>query len=373
MTVIRDRTKPRVLQLVLSLSPGGAERLVVQLATALWASIPMAVCCLDGRGAWAEDLADRGIPVVALDRSPGFRPTLAISVAREVRRHGATVLHCHQYSPFVYGSLSSGLRHGARVIYTEHGRLAGSTAGARRRAANRVLGRVPSRLIAVSRELRQSMIDEGFPEARVAVVSNGVELPRADRDARARARASLALPSDAPVVGTVARLDPVKDLSTLVSALALMRAAVPNAILLVVGDGPMRSTLEALARDRVPDGVRFLGFRADVAELLPALDIYANSSIGEGLSLTILEAMAASLPVVATRVGGTPEAVEHDVSGVLVPPRDAAALAAALTSLAADASRRASMGSAGRRRVERYFTLDRMTRDYRAMYEELSA
>jgi glycosyltransferase involved in cell wall biosynthesis len=145
-----------------------------------------------------------------------------------------------------------------------------------------------------------------------------------------------------------------------------------SVLLLVIGDGPQRQELE---REAVTQGVaarvRFLGHRNDARDWLPACDVYVNSSISEGISLTILEAMAARIPVVATRVGGTPEVVDA-ASGTLVPSRNPQALAEAIGRLGRDAELRRAMGIAARRRVEERFTLERMIADYRRVYERLA-
>jgi glycosyltransferase involved in cell wall biosynthesis len=174
------------------------------------------------------------------------------------------------------------------------------------------------------------------------------------------------------VVATVARLDPVKDLLSLLDAFSVVRRHVPDALLVIVGDGPEREAIER--RAALPDlagAVRMTGFRADVRALLPGADIYASSSISEGVSITILEAMAAAVPVVATAVGGTPEVLALETGGRLVPARAPQRLARAVIALAADPSRRAAIGAEGRRRVETAFTLDRMVAAYARIYREL--
>src|SRR6478752_194545 len=118
-----NTASPRVLQVVLSLHPGGTERLVIELARRLHREVPMAVRCLDDEGSWASELTTEGITVQALRRPPGFVPRLGSAIADAARRHGATVVHCHHYSPFIYGSLARLWRPGMRVVYTEHGRL----------------------------------------------------------------------------------------------------------------------------------------------------------------------------------------------------------------------------------------------------------
>src|SRR5204863_9490589 len=158
------------------------------------------------------------------------------------------------------------------------------------------------------------------------------------------------------VIGSVGRLDPVKDLRTLVAATAEARRIHPVE-LVVIGDGAERDALAATAVERgVERYVHFLGYRSDARDWLAGCDMYVNSSISEGVSLTILEAMAAGLPVVATRVGGTPEIVDA-TCGMLVPPRDRQALAGAIVALARDPPQRAQPGGAARRRVEDRFRL----------------
>jgi len=167
----------------------------------------------------------------------------------------------------------------------------------------------------------------------------------------------------------VARLDPVKDLGSLLKAAAGLREAGIAAVLMIVGDGPERPALEALAGNLgIADAVRFLGQRNDARRWLAGCDAYVNCSVSEGVSLTILEAMAAALPIVATRVGGTPEVID-EASGLLVPARHAPALQQALVSLIGDAGRRRTLGDGARARVETTFTLDRMIRAYATLYE----
>ena len=360
----------RVLQLVLSLAPGGTERLVLEIAKRLPPPFASVACCLDFRGAWAEEMEQHGIPVFTLGRTPGFHPSLGRRIARLVEREGIDVVHCHQYSPFVYTCIAKLLRPRTRVIFTEHGRLSDTPISLKRRLVNGWLGRIPNRSFAVCRDLRRFLVAEGFPASRLEVAYNGIELGDVPTPAdRGHARAALGLGTGGFVVGTVARLDPVKSLSTLIEAFALVARSVPGATLVIVGDGPEREGLEALAGARnLSASVLFSGHRSDARALLPAFDVYANSSLTEGVSLTIVEAMAAALPVVATSVGGNPEVVAADRTGALVPPRDPHALAAAIASLAADEGRGRAWGTEGRRTAEDRFPFDRMLDLYAGAY-----
>jgi glycosyltransferase involved in cell wall biosynthesis len=360
--------RPNVLQVVLSLNPGGTERLVVELVKRLRPELSMAVCCLDEEGTWGEGLRHDDVSVVALRRREGFRPQLGRAIARAAAQHRARVIHCHHYSPFVYASIARLWAPHLKIVFTEHGRLSDAGPSPKRRTANRVLAHAPRTVVTVSSELKQHLVAEGFPTDKVNVIYNGIDVgPLPDAAERARVRQQLGVDERTIVIGTVARLDPVKDLQTLVRAVGAPQAHRP-VMLLVIGDGPERARIEATATEAgVATSVRFLGHRDDARDVLAGCDVYANSSISEGISLTILEAMAAGLPVIATQVGGTPEIVDASC-GRLVPARDPESLAATLSELAVNASLRSTLGRAARARVEQQFTLDRMIAEYRDAY-----
>lgn len=365
---------PRVLQVVLRLDPGGTERLVIEIVRRLHARVPMAVCCLEEPGAWADRITALGVPVTALSRPPGFHPRLALRVAAVARAAGASVLHCHHYSPFVYGRLACLASPGLRAVYTEHGRLSDAPPSFKRTLANRVIMAGAADLYAVSHDLRAHLLGEAVPE-RMRVIWNGIDPGDAPSPAaRAAARAALEVGDEDYVVGAVARLDPVKDLVTLIEAVSEGRRTQPRLRLAVVGEGPERPRLEAAIRAAGAGAyIRLLGHRDDVRALLPGFDIFANSSTSEGISLTLLEAMAAERPIVATRVGGTPEVVLDGDTGRLVPARDGAAFGAALVDTARDSARAEDWGRAGRARLLAHFTIDEMVRRYEAVYREVAA
>ena len=360
----------RVMQVVPSLDPGGTERLVIEIVKALSPAVDSMVCCLDQPGSWAGELTARGVTVESLGRRPGFHPGLGRRIADLAARRHVDVLHCHHYSPFVYGQLAALFARPLRIVFTEHGRLSDGGPSLKRRLVNPWIGRLPDAIYAVSEDLRRHMIAEGLPADRVRVVHNGIDPgARPTPDDRAAARRALGIGSGALLVGTAGRLDPVKDLPVLLDAFAALRRARGDARLVVIGDGAERHALQQRVQALGPDGgVTLTGYRGDVRRCLAALDIYVNSSTHEGVSLTILEAMAAALPVAATRVGGTPEVVLDGETGLLVPPRSPASLARALTSLASDPAARRSMGHAGRCRVKRHFSVETMTSQYLRAY-----
>jgi glycosyltransferase involved in cell wall biosynthesis len=253
-----------------------------------------------------------------------------------------------------------------RVVFTEHGRLSDAAPSRKRRAANSLVARVPHAAFAVSSDLRAHLIEEGFAPDRIGVIYNGIDVgPAPQSTERAAARARLGVDDAEVVAATIARLDPVKDLGTLIEAVALASRRKPLT-LVVIGDGAERAQLEARAASAGAK-VRFLGHRDDARAWLPGCDLYVNSSISEGVSLTLLEAMAAGLPIVATRVGGTPEVVTNECAR-LVPARSPEPLAEAMADLATDSASRQRLGAAARARVVERFTLDRMVAEYRDVY-----
>jgi glycosyltransferase involved in cell wall biosynthesis len=366
---------PGVLHVVLNLDPGGTERLVIELCSRLRGRFRTAVCCLDSPGAWAPEVEAVGTPVFALGRHPGFRPALGIRLAAIAQAQHMRVLHCHHYSPFVYASVAKVLRPSLRVLYTEHGRLHNGAPSRKRQLGNYLLRAMPYGIYAVSDNLRQHMLAEGFVGREVRVIRNGITpLRRGGCRDRTAVRRELGLEAGGPVIGSVGRLDPVKGLDVLVIAFAEVWKACPPARLLIVGEGSDRDRLVRLAHELgCADAVRFAGHRPDVTRMLDAIDIYVNSSLFEGISLTILEAMAAGKPVIATSVGGNPEIVRDGVNGVMVPPADPHSLARAIQELCADPDRAKVFGDAGRLRVDQQFTIDRMVEDYAREYERAGA
>jgi glycosyltransferase involved in cell wall biosynthesis len=228
------------------------------------------------------------------------------------------------------------------------------------------------RVIAVSQAIAGVLGRGGLGSERVRVVYEGVP----DRNALPGGREALrdlGIPEDAPVVGNVAALTGHKDQATLLEAAAKVVRRVPEARFVIVGEGELRSRLEARSRDLgLERRCVFAGFRADLDRLIPAFTVFCLSSHMEGLGTSLLDAMAFGVPVVATAAGGIPEAVQDGITGRLAPPRQPDALAAALLEALDDPLRRAAWGRAGRRRYEERFTADRMIDATLAVYAELS-
>lgn len=229
-------------------------------------------------------------------------------------------------------------------------------------------------IIAISEGVRRALIQSGVSADRIRLVPSGIDLaPYETPFDRAEIRRRLGIGDNERIVLQVAALAPHKSQADLLDAAALALPTRPELRFWVAGEGPLRPELEAQHRSLgLGENVRFLGFREDVTDLLRAADIFCVSSYLEGLGTSTLDAMAAGLPVVATRVGGIPEIVTDGVSGILVPPRDPRQMADAIVALAADPGRRAAMGAAGRGRA-REFSADRTSEGTRRVYLEALA
>jgi glycosyltransferase involved in cell wall biosynthesis len=359
----------RILQLLQGLAIGGIERMVLDLVFNLPPGYSTAFCTFDREGQLAGAVRERGM-AIHFRRRRGIDLGFVLWLARLVRRERIDIVHAHNATAFFYGAAATSLVPRARFLYTEHDRS--FPAPRRERSLHALLARRTDAVVTVSDTLRESLVRwEDFPPSRVHVVKNGVRLPAPGRN-RDAVRGELGL-GTRPVAGIVARLAPVKNHALLLHAWKRVVAVVPNAVLLIVGNGSTEPACRALAVElALGDSVHFLGFRLDIADLLQAMDVFVLSSRSEGLSLTLLEAEAAGLPIVATRVGGNPEVVQDGESGFLVPPDAPEPLAAALAQLLQDPALRARLGTRGRELYQDGFTLPAMVSGYERLYRSLA-
>ena len=312
--------------------------------------------------ALAPDLA--GVPVATLGvaaESWGRRDEIA-RLAAFIRRLRPDVVNPHLFRSTLVAAPVARWCGARSVVETYHGREGWRRGPVRGRfLPDRLIARLLDGVIAVSEAARDFLIAaKGYPPGRVVVVPNGRDLSvYGPGEGREPVRRALGLDAAAPVVGVVGRLEAQKGHTYLLDAWPDVRRDFPGARLLVVGDGALRAELEARALGPGLHGsVTFTGFRADVPRVLAALDVLVLPSLYEGMPLTVIEASAMGLPVVATAVDGTPEVVRDGETGRLVPPARPAALADALRALLADPARARAMGRAGRAHVLARFDLD---------------
>jgi L-malate glycosyltransferase len=334
------------------------------------------VCCLIGGGPLAESLRTLGVPVDELGVARIYGPSglsALFRLARRLRRARVQIVHTYLISANVLGTLASRLA-GVPAVITSRRDMGFSRNWRLRLVEEGIVNRLVDRVVAVCPAVAAVTLRErGLDARKVVTIPNGVDCEEFDpaRYSREAARSELGLSPDEPAVGIVASLSPVKGHADLLAAAARVLPR-RRARFVLIGDGPLRPELEALAQQLgIKEQVVFAGVRGDVARLLPGLDIVAIASHSEGLSNTLLEAMAMARPVVATDVGGNPDVLRDGENGRLVPARDPEALAASLLALieAPEAARR--LGEAARRFVAAEFPLSRMVARHEELYRSL--
>ena len=355
----------KVLHLVASLDIGGLERVVWDLARLTDRSrFEPAVMCLDHAGTTAPRFESARIPLEVLNREGKSLWVSVLLLARRLRGLRLDVLHTHNMKAHLLGTLAAVLARTPAVVNTKHGHVFPKTLLAS--LVNRLAVGHCRRIVAVSSDTASRAIEvERLPSRKVVVIRNGVDLA-------AHTPPEMRAPGASTRVIHVARLSPEKDQGTLLHAARLVADQVPEFHLDVVGDGPVRGRLEAVVAELgLGAHVTLLGARDDVPDLLQRAGTFVLSSTVEGISMTLLEAMAAALPVVATNVGGNSEVVVEGETGFLVPPADPALLARALLALIRDPKRARQLGASGRRRVEESFDLRAVVRTYERLYCEI--
>lgn len=364
-----------VAHVVWGLEVGGLERVVVDLIRGLDPDrFDSIVYCLARRGALADTVADRCRDILVLDKRPGRSYLLPARLGASFRRLGVDIVHAHNFGPLLYGAAGARFARfgrGPAVVYTLHGPEASERNDFRR--VDRV--RRIDRVVSVSDHVRDVAVHTGGIEAeRITTIYNGIDVERfAAGGARDRVRAELGLAEDAVVIGVVARLSAEKDHATLLAAFAPLVRLHPRVRLVLVGDGDLRASLERRAGElEIDRHTLFLGTRTDVPELLSAFDAFAMSSRIEGLGITLIEAMAAGLPTVATAAGGIPEVLTPE-TGIVVPTGDPGRFTEALAWILDHREDARRMGLAGRERAREHFGVETMVRRYAEVYDEVSS
>ena len=370
--------RPVICQVLHGLGIGGAEVLAVRMARRLRDQFRFVFACLDELGPLGHSLRSEGLPVHVLGRRPGIDWRCALRLSRVLERERVDLVHAHTYSPFFYAMGARLLCRRPSVLFTEHGRPYPDAPRRRRVWANRLLLERRDRVVGVGEAVRDALIaNEGFSADRVGVVRNGIDLSPFGSEAlgtheRVETRHRLGVTPDELVILHVARLDPQKDHATALRSFARLRERRLGVRLVIVGDGHELQRVTALIESlHLDSAVALLGERRDVPRLLAAADVLLLTSVTEGLPLAVIEAMAAGLSVVATRVGGVAEVVEDGVTGLLAPSGDVEATANQLLTLASDADQRRRMGEAGRARAQALFSDAHMLAQYRNLYRDM--
>jgi glycosyltransferase involved in cell wall biosynthesis len=357
------RARPiRVLFVVPALPVGGAERHVTTMLPRMDpARFTPSVICIGEEGELFSTLGATGIEATALHLHKRQAVRALIQLVMMMRRTRPDVVVVQGYNAETLGRIAArlaGVKHTINWVHNASGLVQRGTV---RRTVDRALTRWTSAYFGVAEAQRPYLVDElGHPDDKIRVIYNGVDLAKFRTSTDRGVLAEFGFALNDPVVGIAAVLRPEKDHVNLLRAARTVVDELTNARFLIIGDGPTRPQLEALCTELgITPNVHFAGSRDDVARLLPAIDVFALTSISECFPISVLEAMACARPAVCSAVGGIPEVIKDGETGYLVPPKDPQALAAGLVKLLGDPQTARRMGRAARARVETDFDLNR--------------
>jgi len=310
--------------------------------------------------ALGSHVAERGYHHEEISVRTKIDPVAILRLRRTIRRRGYDLVHTHLSTSSVNGCLAARL---ARVpsVATVHG------------LSGKLSFLAADHLIAVSADVRRHLTAQGLHESKISIVHNGVALTKPPPDAKAKARDALGLDPTARVIGTTARLTPLKGVDTAIQAVSRLAQDWPEIQYVVFGDGEQEQELRSLAASlQIEGSVVFAGYRTDLIHLLPALDVFLFPTLREAMGIAVIEAMIAGVPVVATRVGGIPEVVKKG-TGLLVEPSDPVALSEAVAKILRDPGFQDSLVEAATSHVRDHYSSYRMAQRTLAVYEALLA
>jgi sugar transferase (PEP-CTERM/EpsH1 system associated) len=360
----------KVTHLVLSLDVGGLERVVLDLVRegqALGQSV--SVLCLERPGVLACQAEALGARVACASKTDGLHPWMVWRLFKILRQLRPDVLHSHHIGALFYGGLAARAAGVPVVVHSEHGKH--YAVRRRTRWLGRIAGCTIARFFCVSQDIAEEVEQSRIvSRAKIRVVPNGIDTERFRKPGDPPTlRQMLGIPPGAPVVGTIGRLHEIKQQDLLLRAFAKLRDRMPEAHLLLVGDGPLMGDLRGLAAQLgLGDAVHFAGYQARPEQFLHLMNVFALTSRSEGMPLAILEAWAAGVPVVASRVGGVPQLIQHGQTGLLFEPGDESGLIEALSAVVGDPVLARAVRDGGHERVEASFTLAGMAAAYHAQY-----
>jgi len=365
--------KIRVVHTVLNLGFAGLERVVTELSLNADRNLfDVEVCCFHRKGYFADILEKAGIAVTILpQKQTGVDYGYVWKLSRFFRQRAAQVVHAHT-GTFIFSALAGKLARVPAIVYTDHGRFLVEPKV--RLVEDYISARLADRSVAVSAELFRYMIDRvKFPAAKMTTIVNGVNTETfAPRPRPPKLLNEFGLSAETRILGCVASFIPVKDHLTMLKALTRVTAQLPGTVLFLVGDGPLRRAIEeSIVTDGLAGRVVLTGKRQDVPDLLNLFDLFLLSSLSEGTSMSIAEAMASGVPIVATDVGGNRSIVDHGLNGLLVRPGRPEEMAEAILALLRNDERRSSFAREAVEKIKREYSAQVMASRYADLYLDI--
>jgi glycosyltransferase involved in cell wall biosynthesis len=365
--------KLNVMHLTYDMRIGGTEMVIKNI---IQGSDPeqfdMSIFCIEQPiGPWGTDLQKSGITINAKERKPGLDISLILAIRKHLKNHKIDGVHCHQYTPWVYGVLAA-FSTKTKVIFTEHGRFYPDSSTWKRKLVNPLLCRITDHITSISMATKQALIKfENIPEHRIDVVYNGIQPLKVEPLKITALRQELKIQQDTIVLGTIARLDPIKNHKMMLEAFSLVLKDHPNTILIIVGDGEERDNIiKQMKLLDIKDKVFLPGYDPQPQHYLALMDVFLLSSLSEGTSMTLLEAMSLGKPCVVTDAGGNKEIISDHQNGVVTANNDAQMFAEGVKKLLADSVTREFYGNNSSKRYSEYFSVDSMTSHFQKFFTE---
>jgi glycosyltransferase involved in cell wall biosynthesis len=367
--------KINVLHLTFDMRIGGTEQVIKNLVEATdLTKFNVSILCIEAPvGPFGKLLTDEGVTVDAFQRKNGLDFTLINNIRQYIKRHKIDVIHCHQYTPWVYGVFSTVLLN-CNVVFTEHGRFYPDSGSWKRRIVNPVLSCFTSAMTSISQATKTALVEYEYLNAKkIDVVYNGIFKQKPQSSSIKHIREKYALDNQQIVFGTIARLDPIKNQTLLLRAFQLVLKKSPYCKLIIVGDGEERDKLVELTEVlKISDSVIFTGYITEPINYLTLMDVFLLPSLSEGTSMTLLEAMSMGIPCVVTNAGGNPEVILDDFNGYVTPNNEVEPFAHAMLELANNDEQRLQFGKNSAKRFEDVFTNKVMSSSYMEIYNKVS-
>lgn len=363
--------KIKILHITYDMAIGGTEQVIRQLVENTHPEkFEVSILCLENNiGEIGQALIKQGIEISHLNRQEGFDISLIFAIRKYIIKNKIDILHCHQYTPYSYGILASLLTR-SKVIFTEHGRFYPDSSSWKRKIINPFLSMLTNQITSISEATKQALIDyESLPSKKIKVIYNGIADLSNKKYEILTIRNELGLVDDNFVLGTISRLDPIKNHKMMLSAFKEISSQISKSRLLIVGDGPLKEELRQECEDLgITDKVIFTGFKIEPQKYLKIMDIFLLPSLSEGTSMTLLEAMSFSKPCIVTNVGGNPEIVINNETGIVIPNNDEQLLVENALSLIEDKDKQILFGKKGRERYCESFSVEKMMLEFEQLY-----
>jgi glycosyltransferase involved in cell wall biosynthesis len=366
-------SKTSTLHLTYDMRIGGTEMVIKNLIEGSDLDLfDMSIFCIETPiGPWGIEMQNAGLAITATARKPGFDISLIFAIRKHLKVNNIDLLHCHQYSPWVYGVLAAfGTK--TNVIFTEHGRFYPDSSNWKRKLINPWLARITKHITAISQATKQALVDfENLPKERIEVIYNGIQPLNVDPVKTLELKQKLKIPDNSLVLGTIARLDPIKNHKMMLDAFLLVLKAHPDALLVIVGDGEEREKINKHIQTLgLEKNVLMPGYDPQPQHYLALMDIFLLSSLSEGTSMTLLEAMSLSKPCVVTDAGGNKEVIADGENGIVTTNDDAIEFSQAILKLVNDNVLLNQYGAASQKRFSRLFDVSVMVKRLTNLYEE---